>query len=75
MTLHGCRSGRPVRVDRLTVPPGDRLRLAELGFVRGARMRVVGRGATGGILVALGDARIALDDATALRIEVAACHA
>ncbi|MGW1076286.1 FeoA family protein [Streptomyces sp. NPDC002537] len=71
MTLRSCRPGNRVLLRRLNVPATERLRMAELGFVRGAELRVVGRGATGGLLVALGDARVALDDATAQGIEVA----
>lgn len=72
MTLRSCASGTRVRIDRVRVPAGERLRLAELGFVRGAEVRVVGRGATGGLLVALGDARVALDSATAHGVLVTA---
>ncbi|MFE7663217.1 FeoA family protein [Streptomyces celluloflavus] len=70
MTLRGCGPGTRVRVAEVRVPVADRLRLAELGFVRGAEIRVVGRGTAGGLLVALGDARVALDGATAAGVRV-----
>ncbi|MGH4028997.1 FeoA family protein [Actinomycetota bacterium Odt1-20B] len=70
MVLHGCAPGARVRLTHVTVPAGERLRLAELGFVRGAELRVLGRGATGGLFVGLGDARIALDTATAHDLHV-----
>lgn len=38
-----------------------RRRLMELGFVRGRTIRILGRGPTGGLLVAVDDARIAID--------------
>ncbi|WP_199547710.1 FeoA family protein [Streptomyces sp. N35] len=79
MTLRGCAPGTHARIRRITTDAQDRLRLAELGFVRGAEIRVVGRGATGGLLLALGDARVAVDDATAgavaIEIAPAASHA
>lgn len=51
-----------------------RRRMAELGFVRGATVSVLSRGAHGSLLVAVGDARIALDAeaAAALFVEVPA---
>ncbi len=70
MTLRGCAPGTHARIRRITTDAQDRLRLAELGFVRGARVCVVGRGATGGLLLALGDARVAVDDDTAHALEV-----
>lgn len=70
MVLHDCAPGVPVRLEHLAVPASERLRLVELGFIRGAELRVLGRGATGGLFVALGDARIALDSATARQMRV-----
>lgn len=57
-------------------PQGHRLlrrRMAELGFVRGALVSVLSRGAHGSVLVAVGDTRVALDAeaADALVVELA----
>lgn len=71
MSLHDCAPGARVRLARLAVPAEGRLRLVELGFVRGVELAVLGRGATGGLFVAVGDARIALDSVTARQLEVA----
>jgi Fe2+ transport system protein FeoA len=65
MTLRDCIPGDRLRLRRLRVRATDRLRLLELGFIPGAVLDVVARGATGGLLVGLGDARVALDGATA----------
>ncbi|MER7761648.1 ferrous iron transport protein A [Streptomyces sp. NPDC097619] len=65
---------RPGTTVRLTAPgpeaPGRR-RLLEYGFVPGVQVTVIARGATGGLLVGLGEARVALDSrtATGLRCE------
>ncbi|MFC5720871.1 ferrous iron transport protein A [Streptomyces gamaensis] len=72
MTLRDCAPDARIRIDGLSLPAGDRLRLTELGFVRGQELRVVARGAAGGLLVALGDARIALDADTTRGIRVSA---
>lgn len=56
----------------LTAEPARRLRLIELGLVPGRRLRVVIRGATGGLVVAVGDTRIALDAQTSAGLVVAA---
>ncbi|WP_414166573.1 FeoA family protein [Streptoverticillium reticulum] len=72
MTLHDCAPGVRVRLGRLCLPGPDRLRLSELGFLPGHEIRVVGRGAAGGLVVALGDARYAVDADTARGIRVTA---
>jgi ferrous iron transport protein A len=64
MVLRECPAGQPVRLRRLAVARRERVRLVELGFVPGARIRVVGRGVAGGLVVAIGDARVALDART-----------
>jgi Fe2+ transport system protein FeoA len=46
-------------------PRDQARRLLELGFVPGTMLRVVTRGATGGLVVAAGSARIAVDAAVA----------
>ncbi|MGW3499028.1 FeoA family protein [Streptomyces sp. NPDC001020] len=65
MHLRDCAPGDRLTLRRLRVRADERLRLLELGFVPGAPLHVVARGATGGLLVGLGDARVALDGATA----------
>ncbi|MFJ9448074.1 ferrous iron transport protein A [Kitasatospora sp. NPDC101235] len=65
MRLRDCTPGDRLTLCRLRVRAADQLRLLELGFVPGALLQVVARGATGGLLVGLGDARVALDGATA----------
>ncbi|MCN9243806.1 ferrous iron transport protein A [Streptomyces sp. RY43-2] len=65
MRLRDCAPGDRLTLRRLRVRAGERLRLLELGFVPGALLHVIARGATGGLLVGLGDARVALDGATA----------
>jgi ferrous iron transport protein A len=48
-----------------------RRRLAELGFVPGARIEVIGRGGVGGLIVAVNaDSRVAVDAAGARELHV-----
>jgi ferrous iron transport protein A len=61
MTLRDCPPGREVRLRDVTAAGPTRRRLLEWGFLPGAALRVVVRGPAGGLVVALGDARIALD--------------
>ncbi|MER5561994.1 ferrous iron transport protein A [Streptomyces sp. NPDC048491] len=75
MTLLESPVGQSLALLRVETDPRCRLRLLELGFVPGATLRVVGRGATGGLLVAHGDARTALDSATAAGLQVEALRA
>ena len=50
--------------------PGRR-RLAELGFVPGARLEVIGRGGVGGLIVSVNaDSRVALDVSGARHLQV-----
>ncbi|GHF34381.1 MULTISPECIES: FeoA family protein [Streptomyces] len=72
MTLHDCAPGVRVRLGRLRLPGPDRLRLSGLGFLPGHEVLVIGRGAAGGLVVALGDARYAVDADTARGIRVTA---
>lgn len=69
MTLRDCLPGSHLVLRELT---GDcsRRRLAEWGLVPGARMRLVARGPAGGLIVAVGDARMALDSRTAATLIV-----
>jgi ferrous iron transport protein A len=64
MTLRECQAGADVVLRRVA---GDcsRRRLAEWGLVPGAPVRLVARGPAGGLILALGDTRIALDSRTA----------
>ena len=58
---------------RITSSQAQRRRLAELGFVRGARVRVVGRGGVRGLVLSVhDDVRVALDAATARQLWVTA---
>lgn len=70
MTLDEWRDPEPARLHRITADRELRLRLLELGFVPGAELRVVGRGLTGGLVVAHGDTRTALDTRTAAALVV-----
>jgi ferrous iron transport protein A len=65
MTLRSCPPGRDVVVRRLVGTPAGRRRLLEWGFVPGATIRAVARGPAGGLIVAVQDARVALDATTA----------
>lgn len=65
MTLRGCAVGSRLEVCRVTGGRRHRRRLIELGFVRGAVLSVIGRGTMGGLVLALGDSRIAVDSSTA----------
>ncbi|MFC5185272.1 FeoA family protein [Actinomadura harenae] len=58
MTVAECAPGAVVRLRRVAARNG---RLRELGFVPGAVLRVLARGGTGGLIVAIGDARMAVD--------------
>ena len=64
MVLRECPPGSRVRLRGMRGRPASHRRLLELGFVPGAIIRVVGRGAVGGMVIALGDARVALDART-----------
>ncbi|MFB9238022.1 FeoA domain-containing protein [Plantactinospora siamensis] len=61
MNLTEVRVGGTALLSAVRAPRELRRRLLELGFVPGRGIRVLGRGATGGLLLALGDARLALD--------------
>lgn len=70
VTLYEWHGPGPVRLHRITAARELRLRMLELGFVPGVELRVVGRGPAGGLVVAHGDTRTALDDRTAAAIVV-----
>ena len=60
MTLASAPLGVPVLLGRADLPPGRRLRLAELGLRAGATVTVLRRTAGGGRIVGVGDARVAV---------------
>lgn len=70
MTAGESVRGAVVRLCRVTGDRRHRRRLAELGFVPGVEMSVLGRGMYGGLVLALGDGRFAVDAKTAATLEV-----
>ncbi|MDD9376106.1 FeoA family protein [Streptomyces sp. ZAF1911] len=72
-SLNDSRPGTTVRITGIDPGQagGSRRRLLEFGFVPGADVTVIARGATGGLLVGLGDTRVALDTRTAGRLRCA----
>ncbi len=62
--------GVVMRLCRVTGDRRHRRRLAELGFVPGASLSVLGRGMHGGLVLALGDGRVAVDALTAATLVV-----
>ncbi|MCX5126548.1 MULTISPECIES: FeoA family protein [unclassified Streptomyces] len=72
-SLYDSRPGTTVRITGIDPGQagGSRRRLLEFGFVPGADVTVIARGATGGLLVGLGDTRVALDTRTAGRLRCA----
>jgi ferrous iron transport protein A len=71
MTLRDCAPGSHLVLRGLSGESPKR-RLAEWGLVPGTRMRLVARGPAGGLIVAVGDARMALDSRTAASLIVEA---
>lgn len=71
-SLNDSRPGTTVRLTGIDPVPGQgggsRRRLLEFGFVPGADVTVIARGATGGLLVGIGATRVALDSRTAGRL-------
>ena len=70
MDLGASPAHTDLEVTSVTVPDAARLRLREIGVRVGARVRVTQRSAFGGRVVAVAGTRVALDRATATRIEV-----
>ncbi|MFJ7265180.1 ferrous iron transport protein A [Streptomyces sp. NPDC099050] len=72
-SLNDSRPGVTVRITGIDSGQagGSRRRLLEFGFVPGVDVTVIARGATGGLLVGLGDTRVALDTRTAGRLRCA----
>jgi Fe2+ transport system protein FeoA len=65
MTPRDCRPGGEMLLREVRAEGADRRRLAEWGFLPGVRLRLVARSVAGGLVIALGDARVALDAALA----------
>jgi ferrous iron transport protein A len=61
MTLYECSPGAEVLLLELTMDGPDHQRLLEWGFLPGARLGLVARSLAGALVVALDDARVALD--------------
>jgi ferrous iron transport protein A len=70
VTLGACELGRDVAVLTVDLPQEYRSRMHEFGLFAGAVVHVTHRGPSGGRVVAVGGARLALDAATVARIEV-----
>ncbi|NBM20481.1 FeoA family protein [Streptomyces sp. GC420] len=73
MVLGDCPVGTHVTLRSVTAHR-ERLRMAELGFVPGASIRVVSRSLGGRMVVAVGAARLALDGPTATAVSVEAAR-
>lgn len=70
-SLDRCPVGTVSVLRRVDGTRVRRRRLAELGFVPGARLEVIGRGGVGGLIVAVNaDSRVALDAAGARELQV-----
>lgn len=68
--LSGVPTGQTARVTGIDLDDGPRARLRELGLRSGGELTVTHRGAFGGLVVAVGADRFALDARTAARIRV-----
>ena len=70
-SLDRCPVGTVSVLRRVEATRVRRRRLAELGFVPGARIEVIGRGGVGGLIVAVNaDSRVAVDAAGARELQV-----
>ncbi|MEN8652565.1 FeoA family protein [Streptomyces sp. 21So2-11] len=72
MVLGECPAGSHVVLRGVETHRRDRLRMAELGFVVGARLHVISRDVTGRIVVAVNETRLGLDGATGSALVVEA---
>ena len=72
MDLASCAVGDDVVVVALLTPPQARLRMHEVGLRVGSVVRITQQAPFGGRVVAVGASRIAVDGATAARVEVRA---
>jgi len=68
--LGDCSLDRDVVVLSVDLPPESRARMYEIGLYTGAVVHVTHRGPSGGRVIAVGGARLALDASTAGRVEV-----
>ena len=71
MTLADMKEGERARIVRVTGDEAVKRHLGALGFVAGTVLRVV-RTAYGNMILAVHESRIAVNDATAKDVEVAA---
>lgn len=71
MTLTDMKEGERARIVRVANDEAVKRRLGALGFVAGVVVKVV-RTSYGNMIVAVHESRIAVDDATAQKIEVKA---
>ena len=71
MTLTDVKEGERARIVRVANDEAVKRRLGALGFVAGVVVKVV-RTSYGNMIVAVHESRIAVDDATAQKIEVKA---
>jgi ferrous iron transport protein A len=70
-SLDRCPVGTVSVLRRVEAGRVRRRRLAELGFVPGARIEVIGRGGVGGLIVGVNaDSRVAVDAAGARELRV-----
>ncbi len=70
VSLSDCPTRARVRITGVGVAEDALLRAQEMGLRRGAVVRVTHRGAFGGVVVAVGAARVAVDGATAAAVAV-----
>ncbi|UZN03994.1 FeoA family protein [Cellulomonas sp. S1-8] len=70
MELSGVPTGGSARVVAIDLDDGPRVRLRELGLRPGGDLRVTHRGAFGGLVVAVGADRFAVDARTASHVRV-----
>ncbi|WP_051179226.1 FeoA domain-containing protein [Nocardia concava] len=70
-SLIDSKPGEKFRIGRIRLLGRQRRRLLELGLIPGAPVSVATIGVRGGRILCLGDARIAVDAATARAIDVA----
>ena len=71
MTLETMKEGERARIVRVTGEEAVKRHLGALGFVAGTVVRVV-RASYGNLILAVHESRIAVNDATAGSVEVAA---
>ncbi len=72
MHLDDCALDNDLVVRGVAGPASSRARMYEIGLHAGAVVRVTHRGPAGGRVIAVGGARVAIDAATAGRVEVEA---